>query len=262
MFADMAALRPAAKHSAQRLGAWLADLALPPTCPITDQRVRCAGQLSGQAWSKLSWITPPWCVRCGFPFPYDQGDGAFCGPCLSRAPVYDHLRCSLAYDDASKPLVLAMKHGGRMEMLSVFGRWMAHAVGDIQFTAPPVIIPVPLHHRRLRHRRYNQSALLAHALANAMGAQLDAISLLRHRATPSQGGLSAQGRARNVAGAFSVRDCAKEKLRGASVVLVDDVFTTGATLTACTRVLKRAGVTSINAVTLARVVRERTSVIS
>ena len=117
------------------------------------------------------------------------------------------------------------------------------------------IVPVPLHVSRRIKRRYNQSALLARALAKISGPQFDPDILIRHRATATQGGRSASGRRRNVQGAFKVRDIAIDRVKGTKIVLIDDVMTTGATLESCARTLKRAGATQVAALTLARVVK-------
>jgi len=120
------------------------------------------------------------------------------------------------------------------------------------------LVPVPLHYKRRIKRRYNQSALLARALAKISAPIFDPDILERTRSTPSQGGRSASGRRRNVQGAFRVRDTALDRLQGSKVVLIDDVMTTGATLESCARTLKRAGAKQVTALTLARVVKAAT----
>jgi ComF family protein len=151
-------------------------------------------------------------------------------------------------------MVLSLKHAGRTDAVAAFGRWMARAGRDA-LDGADALIPVPLHPSRLRTRRFNQSLLLAKALSKVSGIPVDAHALARVRRTGTQGGLTAKGRARNVAGAFKVRDRAKARLKGQRLVVIDDVFTTGATLNACVRVLKRAGAENVNAITLARVVK-------
>lgn len=149
-------------------------------------------------------------------------------------------------------MVLAFKHGGHTDRLATFAAQM-HRAGRTALAHADVIIPVPLHRTRLMKRRYNQSALLARALSKRCGIPMDVQCLLRGRRTPSQGGLSAQGRRRNVQGAFTVADA--DRVAGQRIVLIDDVMTTGATLNACARSLKRAGATRVDAVCLARVVK-------
>ncbi len=231
----------------------LIDVALPPTCLATDEPVEAAGRVSPAAWARLTFLTAPQCARCGTPFSCDWGREALCGACLARPPVFDTARAALAYDDDSRPLVLAFKHGGRVDGLPAFAGWMAAAMAP--GAAADIVLPTPLHPSRLRARRFNQATLLARALARRLGWPFDADALERIKPTVSQGGLSASGRRRNVAGAFTVPAAARSRVQGARVLVVDDVFTTGATAQAATRALKRAGAARVDVVSLARVVR-------
>lgn len=243
-------------HLVSSLAARLADWAWPPLCPVSGQPVEANGRLDPAAWSRLTFLDAPHCAICGLPFPYPGGSGsasgALCGPCIARPPVFDRARAPLAYDAVSRPLVLGFKHGGRRELIDRFARWMAMAGQDCLDDAE-AILPVPLHWRRLLARRYNQSALLGRALSRVTGLPLETDLIVRRRATPSQAGQSARSRRRNVAGAFAVTD--RERAKDRVFVLVDDVFTTGATATACARQLKRAGAARVYVMTLCRVVR-------
>lgn len=243
-------------RAAVQLGKHTVHILMPPTCPITDDPVDALGSLSASAWTTLRFLTPPWCSRCGTPFAYDMGEGAVCHPCVRRKSPLDILRAPLAYDDASKPLILRIKHAGRLDGVAMMGRWMAHALRDIPISPHRTIItPVPLHPSRLRQRKYNQSALLAEALGTCLDIPIAHV-LTRHRATPSQAGMTARDRARNVAGAFRVQAADQGQIDSLDVILVDDVYTTGATLSACARTLRRAGAARIIGLTATRVVRD------
>lgn len=207
---------------------------------MSYEPVSAHGQLSPADWSKISFLDRPWCETCGFPFQFPVGEGAVCGPCAARAPAFDTARSAFVYAPESRQLVLSLKHGGRVDGLAAFGGWMKRAGADV-LEGADLLIPVPLHGRRLRQRRFNQSLLLARALTKLTGIRTDPHTLMRTRATPSQGGQSAKGRRRNVAGAFRVRAGRRATLEGVHAVLIDDVYTTGATLEACARALKRAG---------------------
>lgn len=233
---------------------WLADLVWPPLSPLSNADVNVPGELSPEDWSKVAFLDAPWCEACGIPFPYFVGEGAVCGACAARAPVFSKARSAFVYGDDSRALVLQLKHGGRTDALKAFGRWMARA-GAEMLPGADALVPVPLHPRRLRQRRFNQSLLLDGALSRISGVPVEPHILVRTRATPSQGGLTAKGRTRNVAGAFRVRQSMKETVKGRRFVLVDDVYTTGATLEACTRALTRAGAEDVSAITLSRVVK-------
>lgn len=232
----------------------LADLVWPPLSPLSGRAVSEPGLLDPEDWAAIRFLAPPWCDVCGVPFPYPSGAGMICPACTARAPVFDRARAAFVYEPASRALALGLKHAGRTDGLDAFGRWMARAGAEC-LSGADALIPVPLHPRRLRQRRFNQSLLLANAVSQVSGLPVAPHVLQRVRATPSQGGMSAKGRVRNMAGAFAVRKGREGEIAGARLVIIDDVHTTGATLNACARTLKRAGAAQVRAITLARVVK-------
>ena len=178
-----------------------------------------------------------------------------CGACLADPPDFDQARAVMRYDDASREPILAFKHADRLEFVPVFSRWLCRS-GQALLDDSDVIVPVPLHRARLWSRRYNQAAELARALASASGREFVPDALIRARRTPSQGEMpSRMARRRNVEGAFKVAKDRVSLLRGKRVLLVDDVLTTGATVNACARSMKRAGAAKVAVLALARVVR-------
>lgn len=230
------------------------DLILPPTCPITGERVAAPGLLSPAAWSKLQFIDDPVCARCGAPFASDYGEGAECAACIADPPSFRRARAAVAYDDASHKLIVGFKHADRTELTKLFAAWLVR-VGAPLIDEGAILVPTPLHWRRLAARRYNQAALLAAAVSRASGAPVIFDALKRVRPTPPQQSLSADARRRNVAGAFLANPRRKADIAGGHIVLIDDVLTTGATLSACARALTKAGAASVDALVLARVVR-------
>jgi ComF family protein len=158
------------------------------------------------------------------------------------------------YDDDSRDLILGFKHGDRTHAAPAFGHWLSRAAGPLADDAD-LVVPVPLHHWRLFRRRYNQSALLARALAHRAEIAYAPNLLTRVRATPSQGRMSRARRRLNVRGAFAVAPRNRHRIKGRRVLLVDDVYTTGATLSEATRCLLGAGAGVVDVLTLARVVR-------
>lgn len=160
----------------------------------------------------------------------------------------------MTYAEASRRFVLAFKHADRTDAAPAWGAWLARAGAEVIADAD-LVVPVPLHRYRLIARRYNQAALMAQALGRVAELPVLVDALVRTRATPSQGRMSRTQRERNVAGAFAVTQRRAEMLSGRRVILVDDVMTTGATLTACIRPLLSAGVANVDVLTLARVVR-------
>jgi ComF family protein len=212
------------------------------------------GALEPHLWAKLSFVSPPVCERCGTPFEIAVDPGQLCATCIAHPPAYDRARAALIYGDVSRDLVLSLKYQGRRDGLGLLAGWMANAGADLLASAD-LIVPVPLHYFRLIRRGFNQSFWLAAALSRASGVPMSVDALKRVRATPIQGGLSAEGRRRNVRGAFRIRR--SRLVAGKKILLVDDVLTTGATAEACTRVLRRAGASCVDVITLARVAAPR-----
>jgi ComF family protein len=242
------------QNKVNRLFDGLANLIWPPLCPISGQPVSAVGLIAGAGWATIQFIDSPQCDRCGVPFEYLSFEPMESPACIARPPVYAKARSAFVYNDHSRNLVLSFKHGGRSEIVRSFGQWMARA-GAVFLADADVLIPVPLHASRLRKRRFNQSVLLARSVSKCSGVPVDGNSLQRHRATPSQAGQSAKSRQRNVAGAFKIRNGCQDEIVGKRVVVIDDVFTTGATLEACARVLNRAGAKDVSVITLSRVVK-------
>lgn len=230
------------------------DLALPPQCLSCAMPVTSAGSLCPGCWSRLRLIETPYCARLGIPFTYDIGAGALSAEAIADPPPFDRCRAVATYDDVARQLVHGLKYRDRLDLSRWMGRWMRRA-GDEIIADADVIVAVPLHRRRLWWRRYNQSALLAGAVAAAAGKPLAAGALIRVRATEQQVGLTADQRDRNVRGAFQVPAAEKIAIAGRRVLLVDDVYTTGATVRAATRALLRAGASAVDVLVFARVVR-------
>ncbi len=235
----------------KRVGRGVLDFLLPPRCPSCGTRIADDGHLCGTCWGEMAMITAPMCGLCGLPFAAGDLDGAECGACMREPPEFDWARAAVVYDDRAKSLILGLKYGGIGSGVPALGRMMAGSIA--REAKPDLIIPVPLHSRRLLMRRFNQSQLLAKTLATNLSLPLEAFALERRKATPSQGTLNRKSRKRNVAGAFRVTADGKQAIAGKSVLLVDDVLTTGATASACAKALKRSGASHVGLVVFARV---------
>ena len=237
----------AARHRALRAVA-------PPSCPVSGEEVSAPGLLSAAGWAAIHFIERPYCGRCGVPFAAEYGVEVECPACIADPPSFERARAALAYDDASHRLIVGFKHADRTDLAPMFAAWMARAGAEI-LSGDTVLVPVPLHRRRLVGRRYNQSALLACALAERAGTAICLDALERTRATPPQKNLSADARRRNVAGAFQLRAARRSRLQGRRIILIDDVLTTGATLSSAARTLLKGGAAGVDALVLARVVK-------
>ncbi|MBF0167012.1 MAG: ComF family protein [Alphaproteobacteria bacterium] len=234
----------------------LIDLLLPPQCPSCRALVGENGTLCPDCWKSMTFLAPPFCQRCGQPFAFEaEGDGAGleCAPCLDSPPPWRQARAVLRYDEASKGLVLGLKHADRTDLAPALARWMKRA-GDDLLSECDLIAPVPLHWMRLFTRRFNQSALLALALGDLSGLPVRGDLMVRTRRTQSQGHLHRSERFGNVKGAFAVRPRHAPKLKGKSVLLIDDVLTSGATAAECARTLLKAGAAQVDVLCVARAV--------
>ena len=223
------------------------SLALPPRCPGCAMPVERDHRFCASCWSGLRFVTPPWCAGCNAPFEYDRGAGARCGDCLANPPRHAGVRAAVAYGAVARRLALRLKYGRRIGVATTMARLIVRQLPD----DTDVLIPVPLHRWRLWSRGYNQAALIADALGRLRGLQVDRACLVRVKRTPILRGLDGGRRKRAVAGAFRVKD--RSTVSGCRIVLVDDVFTSGATAAACTAALLRAGATSVTIACWARV---------
>jgi len=232
----------------RKAGSILLDGLMPPQCLACGVLVDRHGGVCADCFGKIGFITRPYCRICGVPVESFDSDDVMCGACVQERPAFRCARAVFAYKDQGRDLVLQLKHADRTDLARHLAPWMAREGAEILKTAD-VIVPVPIHWRRLVARTYNQAALLANIISEVSGKPVLADALERRRATPSQGSLGREARWRNVAGAF----VAKRPVAGKSVLLVDDVVTTGATADACARALRKAGAVAVDVLALARV---------
>lgn len=230
------------------------DGLLPPECPTCRALVDGPHRLCAGCFATMTFITAPLCLCCGLPFatPADSGPDGTCLGCMRRPPRFRRARAALRYDDASQRLILPFKHGDRTEFAPVLAAMMSRA-GASLLTEADVILPVPLHRRRLVARGYNQAALLAALLSRRAGRPWLPDALMRHRETAPLGQLSAAARGQEVSDAFSMRPGRRDLVEGRCVLLIDDVMTSGATASACAATLLDAGARVVDVLAAARV---------
>jgi ComF family protein len=240
---------------------WLVDWLYPPRCRA------CRGRIAGRdsqyfcagCWSEIRLVSHPLCTVCGRPFLDASGDDHICGVCLSRLPRFKSARAWACYpreDIAEHPLrqvVQRFKYGRKVSLGKSLGRLLADGCREfLNECRVDTIIPVPLHSTRLRWRGFNQSVLLARQVSYAYSLPMDPFVLVRDKPTLAQTQLSEEERRRNVRDAFSVHSAAS--VNGKIILLVDDVYTSGATVNECSRVLLRAHAKEVYVLTLARAV--------
>ena len=203
-------------------------------------------------WSRITFLEDPVCDGCGSPWEFAPGPGVRCAACETRPLAFDRARAACLYDETSRDLILKLKHADRTDLSLLMARWLSRAARPLLEEAD-LVAPVPLHRLRLLRRRYNQAAEIARPLAAMYGLACLPDLLKRVRDTATQGGRSAAGRRRNVAGAFTVPAARRDRLAGLRVLLIDDVLTTGATAHACARALKAAGAAAVDLAVIAKV---------
>lgn len=217
----------------------------PETCPVCSNRARdhATAPICCECWNTIRPYSGPACQRCGKPLVSDSS--TFCGECLRSAPPFDYARSFGLYDGVLRKAIYHLKYFG----LKRLARPLAELMMEMQLPRVDAVIPVPLHKSRHRQREFNQSALVARHMARKLNAELIINGLTKTRETAPQVGLNYKERMKNVRNAFSVQD--DGRISGMKIILVDDVVTTGSTIRECAKELKKAGASSIFAVSIA-----------
>ena len=229
----------------------LINLLFPPHCLVCNNAVTEHGTLCQTCWQGVRFITDPYCACCGQPFDFALGKDALCGNCLRELPPFTRARAVFRYDDKSRALVTKLKYADQLHLSSVYGQWLA-SFGRELIETSDAMVPVPLHYWRFVGRRYNQSALLAYSIKKRCGLSVLPDALKRTRATKPQPGLTRKQRKTNVKNAFAVSAHALPLIKNKTVLLIDDVMTTSATIGECAKTLLSAGASHVNVLTLAR----------
>lgn len=238
------------------LGLAALDLVFPPGCLACGRSVGQHDALCSRCWRAIRFIERPFCERLGTPFPQDLGPGLLSPEALANPPVYSRARAVARFEDGpARLLIHRLKYGDRLELARPLGSWMARAGAELLAEAE-VVVPVPLHRRRLWTRRFNQAAALATHVGRAAGLECDPFLLERVKATATQVGMTRAQRMDNVQGAFRIPERSAARVHGRQILLVDDVLTTGATLNAAARTLLRGGAKGVDVLVFARVVAD------
>lgn len=255
-------LPPQSEQTDVRLGTWgrltrvrralrgLSDVIVPPTClscrqPLTDHDALCAA-----CWSKIDFIRPPVCDRLGIPLPFATGDVSLSAAAIAHPPVWGRARAVAHHSNQMRRLVHELKFHDCDDLVRLLGGLLA-TCGQELIADADLVVPVPLARLRLLMRRFNQAARLAAEVAARSGLRFDPLSLQRTRATETQIGKTRNERIANVRGAFAVAPARRERIAGQRILLIDDVITTGATVTAAARALFDAGAEQVDVLALA-----------
>jgi ComF family protein len=237
------------------------DWLFPPRCRACGSWMhgRDADYFCSSCRLSIELITHPLCPVCGRPFPDSAGEDHPCGACIKRAPYFVQARAWACYPREEldlqplRSVLQKFKYGRKVSLGKPLGRLMAQGcAGFLTACSAELIVPVPLHPRRLRWRGFNQSVLLARQVSRAYDKPMDPFVLLRRRETPPQTQLTEEERRRNVRGAFALNP--EKSIKNKTILLVDDVYTSGATVNECSRTLRRGGAAAVYVVTLARAV--------
>lgn len=231
------------------------NLILPPRCSGCGKLANDHHRVCADCWSRLTFISNPQCHKCGWPIPFDHGQSQ-CGPCLGNPPPFEGGWSTFVYKDLIRSLIIRFKHGDATYLAPIFAKWLyaGTQLHREQLSSCDYLIPVPMHRWRLLKRRYNQATLLARHLSPLCDVPVHSLILERCQNTQTQHQKSRESRQENVKNAFQVCEKYQVDLIGKTVCLVDDVWTTGATLHSCAKALRKAGVSKVYVLSLARVV--------
>lgn len=231
----------------------LLDLILPPRCfgcgdATSEHHVLCSG-----CWKKCTFLSSPCCTLCGWPFPYEIPEQTLCPPCHRIPPLFTQCRSAFAYHEGTRGFILKLKQGDGAYLAPGLSKLMMRAGQDI-LSQTDLLVPVPLHWKRLFWRQYNQATLLSSHITRQTKIPTRTDLIKRHRSTPRQGRQNRKERYANVRDAFTIPPGKALFLKGKRLTLIDDVFTTGATLGECARILLKGGAKEVRILTLARVI--------
>jgi len=239
---------------ARNITALAVNFVLPLRCAGCGDIVSAEGGFCISCWDTLDFLGPPWCDQCGLPLPFESDVTQSCGACLTKPPRHDGIRAAVAYSDISRDIALRLKYAGKIGHAQLIAKQLLrHLPADGKDW---LLVPVPLHWTRLWARSFNQSALIANALSQLGGLEHAPDLMRRTRRTQLLRGKSGKQRRKEVSQAFAVNTGWAARVKNADIILVDDVYTTGATSDACVKALKQAGAARVQIFCWARVLRE------
>ncbi|MBP7765840.1 MAG: ComF family protein [Deltaproteobacteria bacterium] len=233
----------------------ISDVLFPPLCLACRRVVQSVppAVFCANCLDRITFLTGSLCPVCGVLFPDSPAGDHVCGACLASPPFFDRARAAVVYEGIISDTIHRFKYGRDLSTGGALARFLAECpFDDLDWHRCDAVLPVPLHKKRLRERGFNQSLLLARALGRKYGIAVDFSLLKRRKFTLTQTGLTRQEREKNIKGAFET--ARPGQIADKNLILVDDVYTTGATVNECARILKHSGAADVAVVTLARVI--------
>jgi ComF family protein len=237
----------------QKAGSNAFGLLFPNICLSCSNQVTKQGVLCPDCWSKLHFVEKPYCEVLGTPFGLDFGPGMVSAQAIAHPPSFARARSATIHVTIARQLVSRLKYGDRTDLAPWMGDWMIRAGGEL-IAETDVIVPIPLHAGRYFSRRYNQAAELGRSIAQKTEIPFLPEAMLRKKATKNQVGLTRTQRLENVRGAFMVPPASEILISGKTVLLIDDVFTTGATANVASAALLKAGAAKVNLLTFSHAI--------
>lgn len=232
----------------------LIEMIYPTRCLACGSETSNERGLCMECWKETHFATGQVCDSCGVPVQETDVEPSYCDQCVSTPPAWDQGRCSVLYEGSGRKLALLLKHSDRLDLVPEMGKWMHQSAKSIIDT-DMIIAPVPLHRLRLLRRRFNQASVLAQKIAQINGSKPSVDLLCRIKPTEMQKGMDRESRFRNLSASIILNRRYQEQMNGKSVLLVDDVMTTGATLSSCAETCRQAGAKKVNTIVFARVAR-------
>lgn len=230
------------------------SIVYPTQCVLCAAQVDQDGGLCGACWRETPFVGGLSCDACGAPLPGYESGRVQCDACLVSPRLWEAGRAAFTYDGNGRRIILALKHGDRTDLAKPAALWLQNAGREI-LSEETLLVPVPIHWTRLLRRRYNQAAEITRALSKTTGLAMCQDALLRTKRTVTQNGMTVAQRQTNMDGAIVANPKRYQRLEGSRICLVDDVMTSGATLTACTAAAFDAGADQVFVMVLARVAK-------
>ncbi len=233
-------------------GSTCIDFLVPPRCANCNQLIADKTGICATCWDDVRFIEQPYCPVMGTPFAVDLGEGTLSTEAIAYPPPFERLRSAVFYDDIARRLISRFKFSDRTDLAPFIADVMERAGRELIDDAD-IIVPLPLHWRRLLSRRFNQSAYLANLIAERNDIACLPLAMSRIKHTRQQIGLSLSARKANIAGAFVIPAKMRPIIKAQRVLLIDDVYTSGASVKAATKVLLRGGADKVDVLTFAKV---------